>query len=178
MNKSNNPEVLKIMESWNMRKDCLIEILHDVQEEFNYLPKEILIEISEGLEVPLANIFGIVTFYKGFSLMPRGRFWIGVCMGTACHVQGSDIILEAFERELGITVGEMDEKEDFSLDVVRCIGCCGLAPVVTVNQDIYGKFGPDQVANIIEKYRAIPKKKVKIEDKYKEIKEKMRRESD
>ncbi|MBA7656154.1 NADP-reducing hydrogenase subunit HndA [subsurface metagenome] len=177
MNKENHSVTQKIVEKWGARKDCLIEVLHDVQEECNYLPREILTEVSEELEVPLSRIFEIATFYKGFSLKPRGRFWIEVCMGTACHVQGADIILEAFERELGIKVGEMDENMDFSLDVVRCVGCCGLAPVVTINRDIYGKFGPGQVSAIIEKYRSIPKKKVDIEKKYKEIKRKMKTEN-
>ncbi|MCK4233873.1 NAD(P)H-dependent oxidoreductase subunit E, partial [candidate division WOR-3 bacterium] len=126
MNKKNRSVTQIIVEKWGARKDCLIEVLHDLQEEHNYLPREVLTEVSEELDVPLARVFEIATFYKGFSLTPRGRFWIGVCMGTACHVQGADIILEAFERELGIKVGEMDENMDFSLDVVRCVGCCGL----------------------------------------------------
>lgn len=172
MNETDPAVIQRIVAKWEAREDCLIEILHDVQEEYNYLPREALTALSEQVEVPLSKVFSIATFYKGFSLTPRGRFWIGVCMGTACHVQGADIILASFERELGIKVGEMDKSRDFSLDVVRCVGCCGLAPVVTVNQDIYGKFGPDQVPAIIEKYRAIPKKKVDIAKKLKEIKEK------
>jgi NADH:ubiquinone oxidoreductase subunit E len=170
------PTVIQtIVSKWDGRTDCVIEMLHDIQEEYNYLPREALVLLSEQVEVPLSRIFSIATFYKGFSLTPRGRFWIGVCMGTACHVQGSDRILESFERELGIEVGGIDEKKDFSLDVVRCVGCCGLAPVVTVNQDIYGKFGADQVPALIEKYRAIPRKKVDIAKKLKEIKEKTKK---
>jgi NADH:ubiquinone oxidoreductase subunit E len=173
------PNVVQaIVQKWDNRKDCLIEMLHDVQEEYNYLPREALIALAEKVEVPLSKIFGIATFYKGFSLKPRGRFWIGVCMGTACHVQGADMILESFERELGIKVGEVDEAMDFSLDMVRCVGCCGLAPVVTVNQDIYGKFSADQVSSIIEKYRAMPRKKVDIAKKLKEIKEKRESEKE
>lgn len=172
MNETDPAVIQRIVAKWEARKDCLIEMLHDIQEEYNYLPREAITLLSEQVEVPLSKVFSIATFYKGFSLTPRGRFWIGVCMGTACHVQGADIILASFERELGIKIGEMDKSRDFSLDVVRCIGCCGLAPVVTVNQDIYGKFGPDQVPAIIEKYRAIPKKKVDIAKKLKEMKEK------
>lgn len=172
MNEVDPAIIQNIAKKWESRTDCVIEMLHDIQEEYNYLPQEALIELSKQVEVPLSRIFSIATFYKGFSLTPRGRFWIGVCMGTACHVQGADIILESFERELGIKVGEVDKSRDFSLDVVRCVGCCGLAPVVTVNQDVYGKFGPDQVPALIEKYRAIPKKKVDIAKKLKEIKEK------
>jgi NADH:ubiquinone oxidoreductase subunit E len=177
MNETDPAVIRKIAQKWEARPDYLIEMLHDIQEEYNYLPQEALIALSEEVEVPLSRIFSIATFYKGFSLTPRGRFWIGVCMGTACHVQGADIILESFERELGIKVGEVDKSRDFSLDVVRCVGCCGLAPVVTVNQDIFGKFGPDQVPALIEKYRAIPKKKVDIAKKLKEIKEKSKKEA-
>lgn len=177
MNRPNKSVTLKIIEKWDAREDCLIEILHDVQNEYNYLPKEILTEISNELEVPLSRVFEISTFYKGFSLKPRGRFLIRVCMGTACHVKGADNILDSFKRELGIEVGEMDEERDFSLDGVRCVGCCGLAPVVTINQDIYGEFSPDKVSEIIEKYRSVPKKKVDIEKKYKEIKKKMENEN-
>ncbi len=176
MNEADPLVIQHIAEKWEMRIDCLIEMMHDIQEEYNYLPQEALIELSKKVAVPISRIFSIATFYKGFSLTPRGRFWVGVCMGTACHVQGADTILDSFERELGIKAGEVDESRDFSLDVVRCVGCCGLAPVVTVNQDIYGKFGPDQVPALIEKYRAIPKKKVDIAKKLKEIKEKMRDE--
>ncbi len=176
MNEVNPLVIEEIVGRWDGRKDCLIEILHDIQEEYNYLPKNSLTELSKCLEVPLSEIVSIATFYRAFSLKPRGRFGIGVCMGTACHVQGADIILEAFERELGIKVDEMDEKMDFSLDIVRCLGCCGLAPVVSINREIYGNFTPDQVPSILEKYRSIPRKKVDISKKYKEIKEKLKAE--
>lgn len=148
----------QIIEKWQSKKDFLIEILQDIQDEYNYLPAEILTEVSKILEIPLNQIYEVATYYKAFSLKPKGRFKINICQGTACHVQGASNILDAFKRELEIKTGETDKNMYFTLDIVRCIGCCGLAPVATINQDVYAKFDPSQVSKILEKYRKEPKK--------------------
>lgn len=153
-----NP-VNQIIEKWQRRKDFLIEILQDIQDKYNYLPSEVLIEASKILEIPLNQIYEVATYYKAFSLEPKGRFQINICQGTACHVQGAHTILNAFERELKIKIGQTDEHLDFTLDIVRCIGCCGLAPVVIINQDVHAKFDPSQVPKIIEKCKKMPLRK-------------------
>jgi NADH:ubiquinone oxidoreductase subunit E len=152
MSKSHNPEVLKIIESWNMRKDCLIEILHDIQGAFNYLPKDILIEVSQKLEVPLAKIVGIATFYKRFSLVPRGKHCIGVCMGTPCHAKGAPLLVEALERHLGIKEGASTKDLRFYLEITGCVGTCGLAPVVVIDEEMYGNVRSSGIKKLLKKY--------------------------
>jgi NADH-quinone oxidoreductase subunit E len=151
-------KVSRIIEKWEGRKDFLIEILQDIQDEFYYLPREVVIEVSKVLDIPLNQIYEAATYYKAFSLTPKGRFNICICQGTACHVQGADTVLSSFERELGIKLGETDKNRDFTLEAVRCLGCCGLAPVVTVNKDIYAKLEPSQAGKVVEKYRKTPHK--------------------
>jgi len=138
---------------WGNRKDYLIEVLQDLQDHYNYLPEEVLVELSQVLQIPLNNIFEVATFYKAFSLVPKGKYQINVCLGTACHVQGAMLLCAAFEREVGLKMGETDQKLEFTLDTVRCIGCCGLAPVVTVNKDVHGKLTSDKVANVVDIYK-------------------------
>jgi NADH-quinone oxidoreductase subunit E len=151
--------VREVIDHWNSKKDFLIEILQDIQEKNNYLPEEALREVSNLLEIPLNQIYESATYYKAFSLEPKGRFQVNICQGTACHVQGADIILKSLERELGIKIGETDKSMDFTLEGVRCIGCCGLAPVLTINQDVHAKFEPAKVPKLVEQYRKIPKSK-------------------
>jgi NADH-quinone oxidoreductase subunit E len=147
-----------IIGKWEARKDFLIEMLQDVQDEYYYLPREVLIEISKVLEIPLNQIYEVATYYKAFSLTPKGRYTVSICQGTACHVQGADTVLSSFERELGVKLGETDKNREFTLEAVRCLGCCGLAPVVTVNKDIYAKLEPSQASKVVEKYRKTPRK--------------------
>ena len=135
------------------QKGAVIPVLHEAQNIYGYLPIEVQEMISEGLNVPLAEIYGIVTFYAQFSLNPKGKNQIGVCLGTACYVKGSGDILEKVKELLGIDVGECTPDGLFSIDATRCIGACGLAPVLTVNEDVYGRLVVDDVAGIIEKYR-------------------------
>jgi NADH:ubiquinone oxidoreductase subunit E len=151
-------KVGEIIEKWEGRKDFLIEILQDVQDAYYYLPREVLAEVSKILEIPLNQIYEAATYYKAFSLKPKGRFTVSVCQGTACHVQGADNVLSSFERELGVKLGETDKNLDFTLEAVRCLGCCGLAPVVTVNQDIFAKLEPSQAKKVVEKYRKTPRR--------------------
>ena len=144
--------VREIMDRWGRREDCLIEMLHDIQEEFNYLPRDVLTEVSRSLEVPLAKIVGIATFYMGFSLTPRGKHRIGVCMGTPCHAKGAPLLVEALERHLGIKEGGTTEDLQFSMETTGCVGTCGLAPVVVVDEDMYGNVTPSQIPKILERY--------------------------
>jgi NADP-reducing hydrogenase subunit HndA len=114
---------------------------------------EVLKKISQGLNVSLAEIYGVVTFYTQFSLNPKGRFKISVCLGTACYVKGAGVILDKFKEKLGIDVGQSTEDGKFSLDACRCIGACGLAPVIMVNDDVHGRLVTDDVEGILEKYK-------------------------
>lgn len=134
------------------QKGAAIPVLHEAQEIYGYLPLEVQEMIAEGLNVPLAEIYGIVTFYAQFSLNPKGRFQIGVCLGTACYVKGSGDILNKVKEILNIEVGECTPDGKFSLDATRCIGACGLAPVMTINDDVYGRLTVDEVAGILKKY--------------------------
>lgn len=133
-------------------RGATIPVLHEAQEIYGYLPIEVQEIISEGLGVPLAEIYGIVTFYTQFSLNPKGEYQIGVCLGTACYVKGSGDILEKIKEKLGIDVGQCTPDGKFSLDATRCIGACGLAPVMTVNDDVHGRLTVDDVDDILAKY--------------------------
>lgn len=142
-----------ILEKWQFRKDFLIEILQGLQDEFRYLAQDALRQIARWLDLPLNQVYEVSTYYKAFSLEPKGKFQISICQGKACDVQGAATVRGAFEREVGIKLGETDRNLESSLEAVRCLGCCGLAPVVTVNQDVYGKVEASEVPKIIEKYR-------------------------
>ena len=146
-------QLKRVIEEHKGQKGAVIPVLHEAQNIYGYLPIEVQEMISEGLDVPLAEIYGIVTFYAQFSLNPKGKYQIGVCLGTACYVKGSGDILEKVKEILGIEVGECTPDGLFSIDATRCIGACGLAPVLTVNEDVYGRLVVDDVPGIIEKYR-------------------------
>jgi NADH:ubiquinone oxidoreductase subunit E len=134
-------------------RESLVPILQGITNEFNWLPPQLLSRVSEVKRIPIEHILRIATFYKAFSLKPRGRNIVTVCMGTACHVKGAPRIIERLERELGVRTGETTRDMQFTLEAVRCIGCCGLSPVATVGQDLYGKLSPAKAANILDKYR-------------------------
>ena len=127
-------------------------VLQAAQEIFGYLPEEVQIMVAEGLDIPLSEVYGVASFYAQFTLNPKGKYQVSVCLGTACYVKGSQEILDKFKEKLGIDVGECTEDGLFSLDACRCIGACGLAPVVTVNDDVYGKLNADMVEDILKKY--------------------------
>jgi len=130
-----------------------IPILEDINSEFNYLPKETLLYVAERLDIPVSKLYEIATFYNAFSLEPRGKYTINVCLGTACHVQGGARLLERVEEDLNIEAGQTTEDMNFSLETVRCLGCCGLAPVVTVGDDLYGKVRQVKIPTILKKYK-------------------------
>ena len=142
-----------VIEEHKGQDGATIPVLHKAQEIYGYLPIEVQEMIAEGLDVPLAEIYGIVTFYAQFSLNPKGKYQIGVCLGTACYVKGSGDILEKCKSILGIDVGECTPDGLFSIDATRCIGACGLAPVMTINDDVYGRITADDVEDIIKKYQ-------------------------
>ncbi|MDE6372978.1 MAG: NADH-quinone oxidoreductase subunit NuoE [Clostridia bacterium] len=133
-------------------RGCLMPILHEAQEIYGYLPAEVQTIIAEELGIPLSEVYGVATFYTQFSLQPKGKHRISVCLGTACYVKGSDKILAAVERELRISCGECTPDGMFSIDSCRCVGACGLAPVMIVDDDVYGRLTEKDVPGILKKY--------------------------
>jgi NADH:ubiquinone oxidoreductase subunit E len=146
-------ELNNILTHWKHDKSNLIEMLQDIQERYRHIPPQIANTLAEELDVPLKRIFHIATFYKGFSLKPRGKHTICVCTGTACHVKGGTRILENIKRELSVEEGGTTDDLLFSLESVRCVGCCGLAPVVTVDGEVYGDTSSVKVKKILDKQR-------------------------
>ncbi len=145
----------EIIEKYRDTKGALIPVLHEVQEIYGYLPMNVQKQISESMNVPLSEIYGVVTFYTQFSLKPKGRFKVSACMGTACYVKGSNKILDELQEKLGINVGDCTEDGKFSLDACRCIGACGLAPVIMINDDVYGRLTAEDIEKVLEKYKDI-----------------------
>ena len=146
-------KVDKIISRYEGGRETLIPILQDINSEFNWLPPEILMRVTEVKQIPLVHILRIATFYKSFSLKPRGKHIITVCTGTACHVKGAQRILDRLSRKLGIKTGETTSDKQFTLEAVRCLGCCGLSPVVTVGEELHGKMNPAKAAALIDKYQ-------------------------
>ncbi len=134
-------------------KSRLMAVMQEAQEIYGYLPREVQIKIAEGMGVPLEKVYGVATFYAQFSLSPKGKYNISVCLGTACYVKGSQQILDKIQELLGVEAGECSPDGRFSVEACRCIGACGLAPVMTVNEDVYGRLVPEDVADILAKYQ-------------------------
>lgn len=139
------------------KKSSLIIILHKAQEIFGYIPEEVQEFIAEKIEVPVSKVYGVVSFYNFFSMEPKGKYPISVCTGTACYVRGAEKILEALQKELGLKLGGVTEDGLFSLNSLRCVGACGLAPVMLVGKDVHGKVKPEDVKKIIENYKNLEK---------------------
>ena len=127
-------------------------VLQAAQEIFGYLPEEVQIMVAEGLDIPLSEVYGVASFYAQFTLNPKGKYQISLCLGTACYVKGASDVLEAVQKHLGIRPGSITPDGKFSLDACRCIGACGLAPVMMINNDVYGRLTPEQVGGILDKY--------------------------
>ena len=127
-------------------------VLQAAQEIFGYLPEEVQIMVAEGLDIPLSEVYGVASFYAQFTLNPKGKYQISLCLGTACYVKGASDVLDAVQKHLGIRTGSITPDGKFSLDACRCIGACGLAPVMIINNDVYGRLTPDQVGAILDKY--------------------------
>jgi len=130
----------------------LINVLHELQHHLGYLPEEVQQMVARELHIPAAKVYGVVTFYSFFTMVPKGKYDISICLGTACYVRGGELILEEFKRRLSIGVGETSADGLFSLSCIRCVGACGLAPVVTVGEKVYGRVTPQQVRRIIDEY--------------------------
>ena len=135
-------------------KGALMPVLQKAQDVYGYLPIEVQTIIAEGLGVSLEEVYGVVTFYSQFSLYPKGQYKISVCLGTACYVKGAGDVFDKLVQKLGIKSGECTADGKFSLEACRCIGACGLAPVMMINEDVYGRLTPDQIPEIIAKYRS------------------------
>jgi NADH-quinone oxidoreductase subunit E len=146
-------DLAAFIEAWKSKPGNLIMVLHKVQEHFGYVPRDVAFEVAARLDVPLAKIYGVITFYHFFKLRKPGKHQIAVCMGTACYLKGGEDIIKEFETIVGIGLNQTTSDGLFSLEAVRCIGCCGLAPVLTVDGEVYGRVTKDQLAGIVAKYR-------------------------
>lgn len=146
-------ELDEVIEHYQGQEGGLIPVLQSAQEIYGYLSEEVQERIARGLNVPLSEVYGVATFYSLFSLKPVGDYKIGICMGTACYVKGAAEIVDRVGSELGIKVNETTADGRFTLEVTRCIGACGLAPVLTVNKDVYGRLTADEIPGILEKYK-------------------------
>lgn len=146
-------ELDKYISTFEDKRSSLIIILHRAQEIFGYIPEEVQEFIAEKIGIPVSKVYGVVSFYNFFSMEPKGKYPISVCTGTACYVRGAEKILEALQKELGIKLGGVTEDGLFSLDSLRCVGACGLAPVMLVGKEVHGKVKPEEVKKIIEKYK-------------------------
>ncbi len=145
-------ETKEILEKYPKEKDQLIMILNEVQEKYGYIPKQAQMVISEELSIPMAEIYGVITFYSRFTLEPKGKYNISICLGTACFVKGSQSILDRAKERLKIEPGQVTPDGKFSLDDVRCVGACGLAPVFMVNDEVYGNATVKKFDEILDKY--------------------------
>lgn len=146
-------ELVAFIEEWKDKQGNLIMVLHKLQEEFGYIPRQGAIKLSQMLDTPLAKIYGVVTFYHFFKLTKPGKHTVAVCMGTACYLKGGQDLIDELENLLGIGVNQVTEDGEFGVEAVRCIGCCGLAPVLTVGEEVFGKVKNEQLPEILAKFR-------------------------
>jgi NADH-quinone oxidoreductase subunit E len=150
--KPSKQEIVSILNSYERDPGMLVAILQDVQMEYNYLPKESLNQISEGLDIPMSQVYSVATFFKAFSLKPRGRHVINVCLGTACHVRGAGRVLDEIGRQLDIKPGETTEDFKFTMETVNCVGACALGPIVVIDGKYSGQMKTDKVKTLLESY--------------------------
>ena len=148
-------KITEICERYKGERTPLMMILSDIQNEYGYIPLEVQELVSKLTGVSVAEIYGVVTFYSFFSLKPKGKYVVGVCLGTACYVKGAQQVIDKFSEILGVGAGETTEDGMFTIDALRCIGACGIAPAVTINGKVYPKMTADMVAPIVEEYRAL-----------------------
>lgn len=153
MDQESSERIEKILEKTPIAREKLIPLLQDVQESEGYLSKEAMIIMARHLNISTSKVFGVATFYNQFRFNPRGRYEVQICRGTACHVEGSQTILEVLERELQVSAGETTKDGIFSLEVVACIGACGLAPVISVNGEFFAKVTPDKIKKILKTFK-------------------------
>jgi len=142
-----------VCKSYGNKPGEVINVLHKVQGEFGYLPAEVQELVAKELGIPVSRVYGIVSFYSFFTMTPKGEHPISVCLGTACYVRGAEKVLDELKRQLGIGVGEVTPDGKFSLNCLRCVGACGLAPVIEVGEKVYGRMTPDRVKDVLAEYR-------------------------
>ena len=147
-----NERIDQIIDKHHGESSSLIQVLLEIQNDFRWLPKEVLERVSTKLQVPLSRILHIASFYKAFSFVPKGRHEIHICMGTACHVRGAQRILDTAQEHIGIKSGETDLDLKFSLETVNCLGCCALGPVLEINGETHGNISTSQTVNVLKKY--------------------------
>ncbi len=148
-------KLLLSIENHKGKKGALMQVLQEAQTIFGYLPLEVQKTVASGLGVSVAEVYGVVTFYSLFSLEPKGEYNISICLGTACYVKGASAILEKIEKTLGVKAGKCTADRRFYINVCRCIGACGLAPVITINEDVYGRLEPEELPGILAKYKEV-----------------------
>lgn len=146
------PELEAVLSEFRGNRGALIQVLHKAQGIFGYLSDEVQEKVAEALDVPLSEVYGVATFYSLFSLKPQGQYKIGLCLGTACYVRGAQHVLNEIEKQLDIKLNDTTDDGKFTLEVTRCIGACGLASVMTINEDVYGRVEVSSVAAILKKY--------------------------
>lgn len=145
-------EIDRIVEPWEGKEGNLIMVLHQIQNRFSYVPRQLSFAVAKHLNVPLARIYEVITFYNYFKLEPPGKNIVSVCLGTACYLKGAGRLVDALKDKLGINPGETTPDKRYHLQAVRCLGCCGLSPVITVGQQVYSTVTPEQVQGIIAEY--------------------------
>lgn len=145
-------KINKIIDRYSAQQGVLIQLLLDMQSEFNWIPKEAILRISERMQIPISQIYRVASFYKAMSLIPRGKHVVNVCLGTACHVRGGPRIMDKVEESLTIKPGETTQDMKFTLERVNCLGCCALGPVVVIDKDYHGKMTPAKVKEVLESY--------------------------
>ena len=142
-----------IIKQYGGRESSLLSILQDIQTKEKYLPKDVLEQVSQKMHIPLTNIFRIATFYNALSIKPRGRHKVDVCLGTACHVRGGNKIIDKLKRDLGVAVGETTKDKRFTLESVRCVGCCSLGPVLVVDGNVFGRVAQEKVPALLKEFK-------------------------
>ncbi len=152
MDEKLSKEMQELLKNYPQDKSNLIQILNEVQEKYGYIPKQSQIEISNYLNIPMAEIYGVITFYSRFTLEPKGKYNISVCLGTACFVKGSQALLDRLKERLKIEEGQTTPDGKFSIDATRCVGACGLAPVFTINNEVYGKATVKKLDEVLDEY--------------------------
>ncbi len=145
-------KVNEIIDKYPAQPGVLIQLLLDLQNEFNWIPKEAILSVNERLQIPISQIYRVASFYKAMSLKPRGKHIVNVCLGTACHVRGGARIIDKVEENLNIKAGETTQDMKFTLERVNCLGCCALGPVIVVDNDYYGKVAPTKVKEVLQNY--------------------------
>jgi NADH-quinone oxidoreductase subunit E len=146
-------EIITIINQYKGKESAILAILQDIQGKEKYLPKEILEQVSQKMQIPMTHIFRLATFYNALSIKPRGKHKIDVCLGTACHVRGGNKIIDKLERDLSVSVGETTKDKRFTLESVRCVGCCSLGPVAVIDGYVYGRLTQDKIPALLKEFK-------------------------